>query len=177
MIDLIMILSSTRMPGVLSVYSARSLPCHIATPGEKPIGSRPAASGHWGRDGRPVRLAYKLSATNQQYFSLRTNQLPAISQQYFSFRTNQHPSLAKGTGRGSFRPDASRRAYLQPRHEASGGPCAAGNVEVKEKDRAGPEPGSSRRVGGQRRGARQVPRLPSGPRVGSRFLGCSALGQ
>jgi hypothetical protein len=31
-----------------------------------------------------------LSATSQQYFSLRTNQPPAISQQYFSLTTNQH---------------------------------------------------------------------------------------
>jgi hypothetical protein len=31
-----------------------------------------------------------LSATSQQYFSLRTNQPPATSQQYFSLRTNQH---------------------------------------------------------------------------------------
>jgi hypothetical protein len=30
-----------------------------------------------------------LSATSQQYFSLRTNQPPATSQQYFSLRTNQ----------------------------------------------------------------------------------------
>jgi hypothetical protein len=29
-----------------------------------------------------------LSATSQQYFSLKTNQPPAISQQYFSLRTN-----------------------------------------------------------------------------------------
>jgi uncharacterized lipoprotein YmbA len=35
-----------------------------------------------------------LSATNQQYFSLRTNQPPATSQQYFSLRTNQHQPLA-----------------------------------------------------------------------------------
>jgi hypothetical protein len=31
-----------------------------------------------------------LSATSQQYFSLRTNQPPATSQQYSSLRTNQH---------------------------------------------------------------------------------------
>jgi hypothetical protein len=36
-----------------------------------------------------------LSATSQQYFSLRTNQPPATSQQYSSLRTNQHqPSAA-----------------------------------------------------------------------------------
>jgi hypothetical protein len=31
-----------------------------------------------------------LSATSQQYFSLRTNQPPATSQQYSSLRTKQH---------------------------------------------------------------------------------------
>jgi hypothetical protein len=41
-----------------------------------------------------------LSATNQQYFSLRTNQPPATSQQYFSLRTNQHqPSAISQTNR------------------------------------------------------------------------------
>jgi hypothetical protein len=35
-----------------------------------------------------------LSATSQQYFSLRTNQPPAISQQYFSLRANQHQPSA-----------------------------------------------------------------------------------
>jgi hypothetical protein len=35
-----------------------------------------------------------LSATSQQYFSLRTNQPPATSQQYFSLRTHQHQPLA-----------------------------------------------------------------------------------
>jgi hypothetical protein len=35
-----------------------------------------------------------LSATKQQYFSLRTNQPPTTSQQYFSLRTNQHRSSA-----------------------------------------------------------------------------------
>jgi hypothetical protein len=37
-----------------------------------------------------------LSATSQQYFSLRTNQAPATSQQYFSLRTNQHQPSATG---------------------------------------------------------------------------------
>jgi hypothetical protein len=46
---------------------------------------------------RPVR--FDLSATSQQYFSLRTNQPPTISQQYFSLRTNQHQPPAKRTGR------------------------------------------------------------------------------
>jgi hypothetical protein len=41
-----------------------------------------------------------LSATSQQYFSLRTNQPPAISQQYFSLRINQHqPSATSQTNR------------------------------------------------------------------------------
>jgi hypothetical protein len=41
-----------------------------------------------------------LSATCQQYFSLRTNQPPTISQQYFSLRTNQHqPSATSQTNR------------------------------------------------------------------------------
>jgi hypothetical protein len=35
-----------------------------------------------------------LSATSQQYFSIRTNQPPATSQQYFYLRTNQHPPSA-----------------------------------------------------------------------------------
>jgi hypothetical protein len=39
-----------------------------------------------------------LSATIQQYFSLRTNQPPATSQQYFSLRTSQHQPPAKRTG-------------------------------------------------------------------------------
>jgi hypothetical protein len=44
--------------------------------------------------------SFGLSATSQQYFSLRTNQLPAISQQYFSLRTNQHqPSATSQTNR------------------------------------------------------------------------------
>jgi hypothetical protein len=38
--------------------------------------------------------SFGLSATSQQYFSLRTNQSPTISQQYFSLRTNQHQSSA-----------------------------------------------------------------------------------
>jgi hypothetical protein len=35
-----------------------------------------------------------LSATSQQYFSLRPNQPPATSQQYYSLRTNQHQPSA-----------------------------------------------------------------------------------
>jgi hypothetical protein len=33
---------------------------------------------------------FGLSATSQQYFSLRTNQPLTTSQQYFSLKTNQH---------------------------------------------------------------------------------------
>jgi hypothetical protein len=44
--------------------------------------------------------SFGLSATSQQYFSLRTNQPSAISQQYFSLRTNQHqPSATSQTNR------------------------------------------------------------------------------
>jgi hypothetical protein len=44
--------------------------------------------------------SFGLSATSQQYFSLRTNQAPATSQQYFSLRTNQHqPSATSRTNR------------------------------------------------------------------------------
>jgi hypothetical protein len=51
-----------------------------------------------------------LSATSQQYFSLRTNQPPATSQQYYSLRTNQHqPSATSQTNRLSVR-DREERA-------------------------------------------------------------------
>jgi hypothetical protein len=44
--------------------------------------------------------SFGLSATSQQYFSLRTNQPPATSQQYFSLRTNQHqPSATSQTNK------------------------------------------------------------------------------
>jgi hypothetical protein len=36
-----------------------------------------------------------LSATSQQYFSLRTNQPPATSQQYSSLRTNQSSATSQ----------------------------------------------------------------------------------
>jgi hypothetical protein len=39
-------------------------------------------------------FSFGLSATSQQYFSLRTNQPSATSQQYFSLRTNQHQPSA-----------------------------------------------------------------------------------
>jgi hypothetical protein len=41
-----------------------------------------------------------LSATSQQYYSLRTNQTPATSQQYFSPRTNQHQISATSETNG-----------------------------------------------------------------------------
>jgi hypothetical protein len=44
--------------------------------------------------------SFGLSATSQQYFSLRINQPPTTSQQYFSLRTNQHqPSATSQTNR------------------------------------------------------------------------------
>jgi hypothetical protein len=44
--------------------------------------------------------SFGLSATSQQYFSLRINQPPAISQQYSSLRTNQHqPSATSQSNR------------------------------------------------------------------------------
>jgi hypothetical protein len=47
-----------------------------------------------------LACSFGLSATRQQYFSLRTNQPPTISQQYFSLRTNQHqPSATSQTNR------------------------------------------------------------------------------
>jgi hypothetical protein len=49
---------------------------------------------------QPPYYSFGLSATSQQYFSLRTNQPPATSQQYFSLRTNQHqPSATSQTNR------------------------------------------------------------------------------
>jgi hypothetical protein len=41
-----------------------------------------------------LQWSFGLSATSQQYFSLRTNQPPETSQQYFSLRTNQHQPSA-----------------------------------------------------------------------------------
>jgi hypothetical protein len=47
---------------------------------------------------KPTPCSFGLSATSQQYFSLRTNQPSATSQQYFSLRTNQHrPSATSQT--------------------------------------------------------------------------------
>jgi hypothetical protein len=65
----------------------------------------------WVSAGQDSRIVYQtediispcsfgLSATSQQYFSLRTNQPPATSQQYFSLKTNQHqPSATIQTNR------------------------------------------------------------------------------
>jgi hypothetical protein len=52
--------------------------------------------------GIPVPCSLGLSATSQQYFSLRTNQPPATSQQYFCLRINQH----------QHQPPAKRTCYL-----------------------------------------------------------------
>jgi hypothetical protein len=49
-------------------------------------------------EGRVVGMracSFGLSATSQQYFSLRTNQPPAISQQYFSLTTNQPSAMSQ----------------------------------------------------------------------------------
>jgi hypothetical protein len=52
------------------------------------------------KNNRYTPCSLGLSATSQQYFSLRTNQQPATSQQYFSLRTNQHqPSATSQTNR------------------------------------------------------------------------------
>jgi hypothetical protein len=49
---------------------------------------------------RVAPCLFGLSATSQQYFSLRTNQPSTTSQQYFSLRTNQHqPSATSQTNR------------------------------------------------------------------------------
>jgi hypothetical protein len=53
--------------------------------------------------------SFGLSATSQQYFSLRTNQPPAISQQYFSLRTNQHQSSATSQTNRLHRPGEGER--------------------------------------------------------------------
>jgi hypothetical protein len=42
--------------------------------------------------------SFGLSATSQQYFSLKINQPPATNQQYFSFRTNQHQPPEQAVG-------------------------------------------------------------------------------
>jgi hypothetical protein len=41
---------------------------------------------------RAASCSLGLSATSQQYFSLRTNQPPATSQQYLSLRTSHQPN-------------------------------------------------------------------------------------
>jgi hypothetical protein len=55
--------------------------------------------------------SFGLSATSQQYFSLRTNQPSAISQQYFSLRTNQHqPSATEQAAHRSLQKASPSRA-------------------------------------------------------------------
>jgi hypothetical protein len=57
-----------------------------------------------------------LSATSQQYFSLRTNQPPATSQQYSSLRTNQHqPSATSQPNRLISFPPVSALYYINQR--------------------------------------------------------------
>jgi hypothetical protein len=43
---------------------------------------------------REAPCSYGLSATSQQYFSLRTNQPPAISQQYFFSQNKSAPVIS-----------------------------------------------------------------------------------
>jgi hypothetical protein len=58
------------------------------------------AVGHANEFWRSTPCSFGLSATNQRYFTLRTNQPSATSQQYFSLRTNQHqPSATSQTNR------------------------------------------------------------------------------
>jgi hypothetical protein len=49
---------------------------------------------------RDPACSFGLSATSQQYFSLRTNQPPTIGQQYFLLRkiSTSHQPPAKRTG-------------------------------------------------------------------------------
>jgi hypothetical protein len=46
--------------------------------------------------GKLLPCSFGLSATSQQYFSLRTNQPRTTSQQYSSLRTNQPPANRTG---------------------------------------------------------------------------------
>jgi hypothetical protein len=63
--------------------------------------------------------SFGLSATSQQYFSLRTNLPSAISQQYFFLRRNQHqPSATNQTNMlvvGILTPKSSWRRRSRPR--------------------------------------------------------------
>jgi hypothetical protein len=55
---------------------------------------------YWGKSPEEPAACSGLSATGQQYFSLRTNQPPTTSQQYFSLRIIQHhPSATSQTNR------------------------------------------------------------------------------
>jgi hypothetical protein len=58
--------------------------------------------------------SFGLSATSQQYFSLRTNQPQTNSQQYFSLTTNQHqPSATSQTNRLLIRLEKIARMKLK----------------------------------------------------------------
>jgi hypothetical protein len=70
----------------------------------------------------PTACSFGLSATNQQYFSLKTNQPPAISQQYFSLRTNQHrPSATSQTNTLLPPRGAADRCCMREAVRAAGG--------------------------------------------------------
>jgi hypothetical protein len=75
---------------------------------------RPGGRGEQSpRDGGACSLG--LSATSQQYFSLRTNQSSATSQQYLSLRTNQHqPSATSQTKRLLACPLHARTSFAEP---------------------------------------------------------------
>jgi hypothetical protein len=55
-----------------------------------------------------------LSATSQQYFSLRTNQPQATSQQYSSLRTNQHQPSATSQPNRLYVTRGCFQEYLDP---------------------------------------------------------------
>jgi hypothetical protein len=87
-----------------SSWKRVSSPPSRGWPRSRPGALRPDLAGAgppWRAPPRGLRYAsgctpcsLGLSATSQQYFSLRTNQPLATSQQYFSLRTNQHQSSA-----------------------------------------------------------------------------------
>jgi hypothetical protein len=65
------------------------------TPSARHAGARRRTRQCWDQAWEsPPLCSLGLSATSQQYFSLRTNQSPATSQQYSSLRTNQHQPSA-----------------------------------------------------------------------------------
>jgi hypothetical protein len=73
---------------------------------------------------RSLPYSFGLSATNQQYFSLTTNQPSATSQQYFSLRTNQHQPPAKRTDNVS--PTVRRPLCAASLHHLASSPSATG---------------------------------------------------